>query len=233
MRTENDKDRKMWVYYQEDRPEVFDSTHNRHEKVSKEVEKYLKPKSKILEIGFGDGYLLKLLSKKYDCWGADIDKAIIEKIEKTTSGVKFSVIDTDGKLPVENEYFDGFIASEVLEHMTNEELGVCVSEIERILKRDGYAFVTVPAEETLKENECLCPNCGTVFHKWGHKQYWNENKIRKTFENMDIIKIEKMLVSPGTLNVFGKMEVAAKKIASKLLKKKIKGMTFLVIFKKK
>lgn len=84
---------------------------------------------------------------------------------------------------------DWFIASEVLEHMNDNQLDISISEIYRILKKWWYAFITFPAKENLKNNECICPNCWEVFHKWGHKQYWSEEKIKKNFNMFKIVEL--------------------------------------------
>ncbi len=229
----NKQDENLWRYYQKDDIEVFSTTHDRHEKVYFMVKRYIEPGSKILEIGFGDGHLLKKMSKEYDCYGADISKEIIDEMRKNVMHIKLDHIDVDGKLPYENGYFDGFVASEVLEHMSNEELNVCIDEIGRILKRGGYAIITVPVEENLKDSECFCPNCGQIFHKWGHKQYWNKAIIKEKFKNkFDIIQIKKISVNSSGLNIFGKIELIIRKIIS-AFGGKIKGETFMVIIKNK
>lgn len=228
-------DKKMWIHYQKDQSEVYNSTHDRHKKVYKQVRKYLKPGSKILEIGFGDGYLLKKLSKSYNCCGADIDVEIIENASKNISEVDFTIIDTGGKLPFENDFFDGFIASEVLEHMSNEELKTCVKEIEKILKKGGYGFITVPAEENLSENECFCPNCSTRFHRWGHKQSWNINKINNTFKDFEIIQIKDYFVKYEGNNYLERFSGYIMYIIRNFINifNKLPNRSYMIIIKKK
>lgn len=189
----NKNDQKLWTFHQTDNASNLIMGHPRQDMLFKGISKAIK-NGKILEIGFGDGYLLRKLSKKYECHGADISIENVEQMKKDVPGVMFNLIDVDGKLPYEDGYFDSFIASEVLEHMTDEELSLCLHEIERILKPGGYGFITVPFKENLKENECYCPNCGEKFHKWGHKQVWNDKFIIKAFTNFKICKIKTFFV---------------------------------------
>ena len=42
---------------------------------------------------------------------------------------------------------------------------------------------TVPADENLKENECVCPKCSYLFHRWGHFQEFNERKLEYILAN--------------------------------------------------
>jgi len=74
--------------------------------------------------------------------------------------------------------------------MDDKELNIAISEMYRILKKWWYAFITFPAKENFKNNECICPNCWLVFHKWWHKQYWDEEKIKEKFSNFKIIVLK-------------------------------------------
>lgn len=223
-------DEKLWTHHQTDNVKNFLVGHPRQDMLFKKISNLIKP-GKILEIGFGDGYLLKKLSKKYECFGADISSINIKQAKKNTSSVRFKVIETDGVLPYDSDCFDAFIASEVMEHMSNQELVVCISEIYRILKKDGYVFITVPAEENLQENECFCPSCSHRFHKWGHKQIWGKEKILQKFKEFDIIYLKRKFFSNPGLNFFGKIGVIAKIILSKF--RSVSGATFLIILKKR
>jgi len=223
-------DQHLWAYYQKNAKDVFSGNYLRCQLVEKIIAKYAQPNSKILEIGFGDGYLLRRLARKYKCFGADISYDGIEQIKDVLPNVTLSLIDLDGVLPYPDNFFDVFIASEVLEHMTDEQLMKCIDEIKRILKPHGYAIITFPAEENLDENMCFCPNCGVTFHKWGHKQSWNEQKIRNKFNNFNIVKIDKVIIPSNNLNIFGKLEFVLKKLILKL-NKKVKGSSFLIILR--
>lgn len=231
--TENDKDEKLWRYYQQDASSVFSTTHSRHNKVYSKVVKYLSPHKKILEIGFGDGYLLKKLVNKYTCCGADISSEVIKKAKEEMNCVDFMVMDITGKIPYPDNSFDGFIASEVLEHMDNEELAVCLKEAKRVLKKDGYLFITFPVEEDLRENQCFCPNCGEIFHKWGHKQRWSEIKINEIFNNFKIISVDEFFAAYSGNNfkekVLGYMMFIVRSMLNKLVS--ISGKSYIVILK--
>jgi len=189
---------------------------------------------RLVEIGFGDAYLLNKLSKKYECCGADISKENVEQMRKNIKSIEFDIIDTNGRLPYKDNFFNGFIASEVFEHMSDKELRVAVGEMKRILKSDGFAILTFPAEERLKEAICYCPNCGKVFHRWGHKQSWNDNKIKKLFKGFKIITVKKFFtIYRGSCfkeRIIGFMMYALRNIADKFID--VPNKTYLVILKK-
>ncbi len=187
---EKSLDEKMWDYYQENFIDSLAQSYPRQNLLFKKIFKKLPQGSKILEIGFGEGTLLNKLSKKYETYGADVSVDNIKRVRIKMPETNFKLIETDGKIPYNDNFFEGFIASEVLEHMSNKELEKCIEEIKRILRPNGYAIITVPAEENLKKSECFCPNCGKIFHKYGHKQIWNRKNIRKRFSNFNIVTIK-------------------------------------------
>jgi ubiquinone/menaquinone biosynthesis C-methylase UbiE len=136
----------------------------------------------------------------------------------------------DGSLPYPDENFDVFIASEVLEHLDDQQLSSTVAEMHRVLRQGGHALLTFPARERLKENECYCPHCGETFHKWGHKQQWNEQKIRQVFKDFAIERLGERYFMPLQLNAFGRIEGYARIILSKF--RRMSNMTFFVILRK-
>jgi len=184
-----EQDIQLWDYYQKEHKKRLDQNNPRQKHIFNIIKRSLKKDDCILEIGFGNGALLSLLSDVFKTYAADISQDNIERLKGKLEKVKFNLIGIDGKLPYSDNFFSGFIASEVLEHMSNEELELCIEEIERILKPGGIAIITVPAEENLKLSECYCPQCGHIFHKFGHKQAWNENTIKNKFSSFKIIRI--------------------------------------------
>lgn len=50
----------------------------------------------------------------------------------------------DGKLPWPNSFFNFVIFSEVMEHLIPADIPVVIQEIKRVLKKNGWIFVTTP-----------------------------------------------------------------------------------------
>lgn len=229
----NNQDQKLWTFHQTDNVDNLIVGHPRQDLIYKKITKFIKS-GKVLEIGFGDGYLLKKLSQKYTCYGADISHKNVEQMKKNIPNVNFEILDMDGKLPYENEFFDGFIASEVLEHMTDEELDCSMNEIIRVLKSGGYAIVTFPVKENIKDSECFCPECGVKFHKWGHKQVWNEEKIAREFNKFKIIQKKEIFIpfKGNSLmeNLIGTVMFAARNILNIFIN--VPNKTYFVILEK-
>lgn len=227
-------DSKLWTYHQTANAENLAMGYPRQDMLHKKIASLVKAQGTILEIGFGDGYLLKRLSDKYKCFGADVSLENVEQMRKRIPSVKFELMGIDGRLPYQKDFFDAFVASEVLEHMTNSELDKAVKEIYRVLKPGGTAVITVPAKENLKENKCFCPNCGHIFHKWGHKQTWNLSKVRKIFSKFKLLNSKEFFVpyigNSLIENAIGRTMWVARIILNKVID--VPNKNYLIILKK-
>lgn len=189
-------DKNLWDHHQDENRIHLREWYFRQNLILKKIQKFLVKWWKILEIGFWDGYLLNTLSKEwYKVIGQDLSEKNIEitKNQWNNKKIQFLLWDDTGTLLVEDNSLDGFIASEVLEHMTDEGLGFCVQEIYRTLKAWGYAFITFPYKEVLNRSTHFCPNCWTWFHTWWHKQSWNDEKISTLFKDFEIVKSNRFI----------------------------------------
>ena len=98
----------------------------------------LPPRSKILELGGGNGHQASVLS----AWGHYVSSV---DIAPPSSGhaTFFPVRLYDGNtLPYDNEAFDVVFSSNVLEHVTN--LSVILKEIARVIKSNGVVVHILP-----------------------------------------------------------------------------------------
>jgi SAM-dependent methyltransferase len=105
------------------------------------------PNSKILEIGCSGGPLIQALNERgyQDVHGIDISRDAIDLCRLRNIHKVFVM---DGSLPAfKDGHFDIVIASDVLEHIEDEEKAL--SEWNRILKPTGRLIVFVPAFELL------------------------------------------------------------------------------------
>jgi SAM-dependent methyltransferase len=152
---------------------------------------------KVLDIGFGDGRLLKKLSalENCECYGLDISKRNIEFTKKEIHNAKLLYGNITDMKPFDNDSFDVIIAAELLEHLTDYELKAGVGEVNRILKNDGVFILVTPLDEDLRLQLRKCPYCSKVFHISDHKQSFNEEKLnnllnRHNFKPFKIVKLD-------------------------------------------
>jgi len=134
--------------------------------------------NKVLDVGAGSGALINLIPNAIG----------IDLAPKHPRIIKGDI----SNLPFGDELFDTIFATEVLEHLDNETLDKGLSEISRVLKKNGYFIITVPYKENLRQNIVVCPKCGARFHRVGHQQSFDERKIKEILESKEfkIIKIK-------------------------------------------
>lgn len=137
--------------------------------------------SSVLDVGCGNGRLLKKLSNYYNkdsLYGID-PSALAVKLAKEGVGinVKMGCIENLDFAP---SYFDHVIASDVLEHIENDN--AAYDQLLKVLKPQGRLIITVPAHQWLwsSHDEAL-----------DHKRRYSSLSLKKLLkrENIEIEKI--------------------------------------------
>jgi len=104
-------------------------------------------KGNLLDIGCGGGRFTESIPyyfPKVNIHGCDVSSTAISYAKKLGSGkVKYDVI-KNKRLPYKNNFFDVCICLDVLEHVPN--IKFFLSEVKRVLKKDGKFFLIVPCE---------------------------------------------------------------------------------------
>lgn len=109
---------------------------------------YVKNKS-VLDIGCGEGVVDLLISDiALNVIGIDVDKKVVERANSNFSGENLKFINMSGeKLSFADSTFDVVIAAQSIEHVQNDEF--FVSEINRVLKKNGRFICTTPNKDSL------------------------------------------------------------------------------------
>lgn len=104
---------------------------------------YIKEGDKILDIGCGNGRLYELVKEKsVDYVGIDNSEKMIEIAKKKFPEARFLIADALN-LPFKNEEFDAAFMIAVFPHIPSEKLQIqALSEVNRVLKKNGYLFIT-------------------------------------------------------------------------------------------
>lgn len=101
---------------------------------------------KILDVGCGRGFYLKTLgswSQNLRIYGVDLNQEYLNVSKNFLEGKFISLIKADvTDLPLKDDFFDRVIASEILEHVNDDQKAI--AEIYRVLKPGGWAMITVP-----------------------------------------------------------------------------------------
>jgi ubiquinone/menaquinone biosynthesis C-methylase UbiE len=98
----------------------------------------------LLEVGSGDGYVLKALSDlPVSLTGIEISEKRIERSRGLVPQAEIVAGDARD-MPFESQSFDLVVCSEVLEHVPEPERAI--AEMKRVVRPGGLVIVTVPQE---------------------------------------------------------------------------------------
>jgi len=140
----------------------------------------IRENSKILDLGFGGGKILKLLSKKYksiELFGVDFSLEAIETARKNnihdlqTGKIKLIQADIQ-KMPFSDNYFDVIMAFQTHYHWEN--LTLKMKEIHRVLNNPGQFIIVA---EKYKIN----------YHM---NEFRSKDEINKLFNDIGFVNIE-------------------------------------------
>jgi len=172
---------KIWNYFQKEaNNQVFSQSNSRLNYLfQKTLKLFNNSKLTVLNIGSGDGWLEKKSHQQgWETYALDPTSEAIKILE--CSGIKGKVGYIE-QIPYADSFFDVVFCSEVIEHLSDEQIKLGLLEVERVLKKGGVLIGTVPYNENLLDNQVVCPKCGEVFHRWGHQQSFDSISFTKIF----------------------------------------------------
>jgi len=105
------------------------------------VKKFVKPGSKLIDIGCGRGSSTAILSKTYNVIGTDLSAKFIAYAKQNYKGVKFQVCSALD-LPFKNSSFDAAVSYGVVEHIT--DVPKFLDESIRVTRPGGFVIVVSP-----------------------------------------------------------------------------------------
>jgi SAM-dependent methyltransferase len=203
---------KVWDYFQTEGLEKFSLSVPRLNFLLRQARKLATAREmRVLNVGVGDGWLEKKCSELgWETYSLDPIPAAIARVEAT--GVKGKVGHIEA-IPFEDDFFNVIFCSEIIEHLSSEQIQLGLNEIRRALKPGGLLLGTVPFNENLFEGRVVCPDCGSVFHRIGHQQTFDLSTLPRIFPEslkLETIRTEYFCDWP-TLNWKGKTIAAVKK----------------------
>ena len=176
---------------------------------------FLSAGERVLDIGCGNGRLLKLIGNKgLDYTGIDISEQIIKIAQEKYPGQKFQIF--DGRhIPFSDGYFDKIFAIRVFHHLPSEKIRLeFLKEIKRTLKPGGLLILTVWSwhSKDLRIKKALLRtfflrifirtklDFGDAFIPWQNKveryyHFFNKNELKKLIEKGGL-KVRQIYFSP-------------------------------------
>lgn len=98
-----------------------------------------KNSGRILDLGCGEGHILKMLSNSYEKYGVDVSKTALKLANDKNIHIKLCNLNKDFPFDMK---FDFMICSEVLEHLENPF--DVLENVKKHLTEDGLFLVTIP-----------------------------------------------------------------------------------------
>lgn len=158
---------RIWKHHQTQGSGVFDLSYPRLRFLAERCA----PRTRVLNIGVGSGYLEELLVKRgVEVWSLDPSPETIAQLQRRLDLGGRARHGYSQNIPFDDRSFDKVIMTEVLEHLPTDILHGTLDEVRRVLKPGGELTGTVPYREDLSSNEVICPRCQAQFHRWGHAQ---------------------------------------------------------------
>jgi SAM-dependent methyltransferase len=171
-------------------------------------------RARALNIGVGYGVFEELAQRRgVEVWALDPSAPAIEGLRQRLGLGERAQVGYAQAIPFASDFFDAVVVSEVLEHLDDDLLHQTLDEIARVLAPAGRLLGTVPARERLADSRAVCPDCGKVFHRWGHVQSFDSARLRGLLERrFAVARIdERPFVAWTQLNWKGRLLGLAKK----------------------
>ena len=163
--------------------------------------------SKVLEAGCGTGnYVISLSKIGHNVIGVEIDS---ERVKIAKDYMRIYKINPKRivrgdliKLPFKNEEFDAIFCHGVIEHIRDSERAV--KEMARVLKKEGYAMISVPNKYTsftISKIILLAIDkiFGTRLWNVGYEKSFSQWKFKNILKkHLKIIEFRKKEVQSGT-----------------------------------
>lgn len=137
----------------------------------------------VLNIGTGNGWLEDTCHQYgWIVYSLDPSELAVKQITSRGIAGQVGLIEQS---PYQNKAFNAIFCSEVFEHLTVEQMRQGLNEIYRMLAAKGYLIGTVPFQEDLSNGTTVCPECGNLFHRWGHQQSFTRMKMKHELSQAD------------------------------------------------
>lgn len=153
---------------------------------------------RILDLGSGSGRHTVLIAENgFEVYALDLSLTGVEitqqMLKERKLKAQLKVGNIYERLPYHDDFFDAIISVQTLHHNTLEKINELVDEIERILVKGGYIFVTVPAKMNQATNFKMVEE-GTYIPLDGREKgllhhFFSREEIVKVFSNFNIKKL--------------------------------------------
>ena len=128
---------------------------------------------RLLDLGCGNGLITELLRERHAVVGLDwsLPALGLARGERVCASA--------ARLPLRPNVFDLVFCSELLEHLSEEDLQAALREIARL--GAAHLLVSVPNRENTHINEVKCPACRHIFNASHHQRSFTPQSLGALF----------------------------------------------------
>lgn len=179
------KDGKLFNYFEEKTGATLHDERRVHEFL---LSLFPKNINNVLDVGSGSAWIANHLCRKnIQVTSFDISLDNLKNSKLLIPIINHSQVQGDSfNLPFKSNSFDCIVASEVIEHVQDPQM--FINELFRCVANNGYLILSTPYKEKLKFN--LCVHCNNPTPVNAHIHSFDEFKLKKYFENINIERIE-------------------------------------------
>jgi cyclopropane fatty-acyl-phospholipid synthase-like methyltransferase len=184
----------IWGEIFRQKGKVFIEPHEDMESIVQTLKK--RGAEKILDLGSGSGrHVVYLAQNGFSVFGLDNSATGLDMTKKWLAKEKLSAElvqqEMTDAFPWNDNFFDAIISVQVLHHADISTIRKIISEIERVLKKDGLIFITVPKLKNQGNNfkqiehNTYIPLDGREKGLTHH--YFTPEELKDFFSNFDVI----------------------------------------------
>jgi ubiquinone/menaquinone biosynthesis C-methylase UbiE len=148
----------------------------------------------ILDVGCGNGFITNELAKTFQVTGLDISEKSLQSVNAE------KVCASSSAIPFANHSFDLVLASEILEHLTEEDFIKTLKELKRVTKK--YIIIGVPNAENLDKTLIECEQCKFRYNRSYHLRSFDKNRLQLLFSDYKIVAYTELGNKVRTYNSF-------------------------------
>lgn len=152
----NINNQRFWDKHFQLNSSIYSQDRMTQEKIKRITTLIPKKRLKLLDLGFGQGYIEEFLEDRkrdLEIYGVDISKAAVKRARKKFIGKFIHGNILQLKKSYTNNFFDLIVAIEVIEHISPHNVLKFYRDIYSLLKPKGILIISTPLNEHLKDKK--------------------------------------------------------------------------------
>ena len=153
---------------------------------------------KVLDLGSGTGrHVIDLARNGFSVYGLDNSQKGIQTTKQWLQAEKLTaelvLQEMTERFPWEDNFFDAIVSVQVIHHSDIAMIRKIIAEMERVLKKEGFIFVTVPKlKNQATKYKQIEANTYVPLDGWEKglpHHYFNPRELKDFFINFEIVDI--------------------------------------------